>query len=214
MASLSQKISFIEKRITQKELADLVGSSPRYIRFIKSKEKSGKLYEPAITEIYENLKSRKSPPSRKYAEGETAKLRKDLKSFKSEIEYKKPVKQIKRTSIQKVNKRKEKYVFNNLIFNIPFIKNIDYIYNKIISEVSKYKFTTIMSVLHLKEGDVKFIEPVETSTSLDGFKKNLYSALILASQGKDLYLKRHVKAQLMKGKKIIYLINVWLRIYI
>ena len=107
MASLSQKIKFIERRITQKDLAKLTGANTRYIRKIKSGEITGATYKDTISEIYDNLKLRKSPPVRKYAVAETQKLEKDLKLYKKELEIK-PSKNISFSfsSREKVNKRR------------------------------------------------------------------------------------------------------------
>ena len=174
MASLSQKIKFIERRITQKDLAKLTGANERYIRKIKSGERTGTIYKDTISTIYDNLKLRKSPPVRKYSAGETQKLEKDLKLYKKELEIK-PSKNISFSLSlkEKINKRREKYESITLNFkNLHFINNTDYVLQKSINQLKKHKFSIGFANLGLQKENVEDIAGILAFTDIPSFIKH------------------------------------------
>ncbi len=205
MASLSQKIKYIEKRINQKDLASLSGASARYIRKIKSKEKSGAKYADVISNIYENLKVRKSPPTKKYKESEVIYLKKEIKAYEKELKIK-PAKTVSfsLSTKNKINKGREKYKSITLNFkNTHFMDNTDYVLEKSINQLKKYKFDIGFGNLVLSKAGASDVAGIYAFTDIDSFIINFNSAI------ENIFLKgqyfsgdAHRKIDKRKKKKV------------
>ena len=217
MATLSQKIVFIERRIRQQDLAKLAGTSPRYIRFIKSGQKSGRLYEPLISEIYDSLKRRQSPPWIEYAENEALKLESELKAFKKELEIKPPPKRLSIVKKYSMNKRREYYVSTTMNFLIPLLKNEDYIFQSVLKQLTRYKIDTVFATLVLERKGVIEKVKVLMSNTLEEFIANWKDAIDDIKkkvQGSPEYGRKKAKKVALEPDNFLILNKIWIRIYL